>query len=67
MVVNRRRYAEYGAPSTSSSTGSRAASPCSPNPAGWLHHVDGPQPVDVVPRLPEPFGVDLDTSGLSPA
>lgn len=32
-VVKRRRYAEYRAPSTSSSTGSKAASPCSRSPA----------------------------------
>lgn len=29
--------------------------------------VDGPHPFGTVLRLPDPFGLDLDTSGLSPA
>ncbi|MET9662235.1 hypothetical protein [Streptomyces sp. NPDC006510] len=29
-------------------------------------HVDGPRPFGAVLRLPHPFDLDLDTSGLSP-
>ncbi len=64
-VVKRKRYAEYGAPlyllvDRSEKTVTLFAGP------GRLGYtkVDGPHPFGTAVRLPEPFGIDLDTSGL---
>ncbi|MFD6970279.1 Uma2 family endonuclease [Streptomyces sp. NPDC059979] len=64
-VVKRKRYAEYGAPlyllvDRMEKTVTLFAGP------GRLGYtkVDGPHPFGTAVRLPEPFGVDLDTSGL---
>ncbi|WP_327384248.1 MULTISPECIES: Uma2 family endonuclease [unclassified Streptomyces] len=64
-VVKRKRYAEYGAPlyllvDRVEETVTLFALP------GRLGYtkVDGPHPFGTPVRLPEPFGIDLDTSGL---
>ncbi|MBT2468032.1 Uma2 family endonuclease [Streptomyces sp. ISL-66] len=64
-VVKRRRYAEYGAPlyllvDRMEKTVTLFAEP------GRLGYtkVDGPHPFGTPVRLPEPFALDLDTSGL---
>ncbi|GAA2616824.1 MULTISPECIES: Uma2 family endonuclease [Streptomyces] len=64
-VVKRKRYAEYGAPlyllvDRMQETVTLFAGP------GRLGDttVDGPHPFGTPVRLPEPFGIDLDTSGL---
>ncbi|MFJ4861115.1 MULTISPECIES: Uma2 family endonuclease [unclassified Streptomyces] len=64
-VVKRKRYAEYGAPlyllvDRMEETVTVFAEP------GRLGYtkVDGPHPFGTPVRLPEPFGIDLDTSGL---
>ncbi|WP_374774918.1 Uma2 family endonuclease [Streptomyces sp. NBC_01310] len=64
-VVKRKRYAEYGAPlyllvDRMEKTVTLFAGP------GRLGYtkVDGPHPFGTAVRLPEPFGIELDTSGL---
>ncbi|MFD3545613.1 Uma2 family endonuclease [Streptomyces sp. NPDC058655] len=64
-VVKRKRYAEYGAPlyllvDRVEKTVTLFAEP------GRLGYtkVDGPHPFGTAVRLPEPFGIELDTSGL---
>ncbi|MEU7600887.1 Uma2 family endonuclease [Streptomyces sp. NPDC040724] len=64
-VVKRKRYAEYGAPlyllvDRLDKTVTLFAEP------GRLGYtkVDGPHPFGTPVRLPEPFGIELDTSGL---
>ncbi|MFJ3724448.1 Uma2 family endonuclease [Streptomyces sp. NPDC090045] len=64
-VVKRKRYAEYGAPlyllvDRAEQTVTLFAEP------GRLGYtkVDGPHPYGTPVRLPEPFGIELDTSGL---
>ncbi|MFE6835425.1 Uma2 family endonuclease [Streptomyces sp. NPDC057705] len=64
-VVKRKRYAEYGAPlyllvDRLEKTVTLFAGP------GRLGYtkVDGPHPFGTPVRLPEPFGIELDTSGL---
>lgn len=67
-VVKRRRYAEYRAPLyllVDRIEGSVTLF-SEPGDLGYTH-VDGPHPFGTVLRLPDPFGLDLDTSGLSVA
>ncbi len=67
-VVKRRRYTEYRAPLhllVDRSEGSVTLF-SEPGHLGYTR-VDGPHPFGTVLRLPDPFGLDLDTSGLSPA
>ncbi|MFF3782590.1 Uma2 family endonuclease [Streptomyces sp. NPDC001933] len=67
-VVKRRRYAEYRAPLyllVDRIEGSVTLF-SEPGHLGYTH-VDGPHPFGAVLRLPHPFDLDLDTSGLSPA
>ncbi|MEV0782662.1 Uma2 family endonuclease [Streptomyces sp. NPDC050423] len=67
-VVKRRRYAEYRAPLyllVDRIEGSVTL--CSEPGHLGCTRVDGPHPFGAVLRLPDPFGLDLDTSGLSPA
>ncbi|MFF9007156.1 Uma2 family endonuclease [Streptomyces goshikiensis] len=64
-VVQRKRYAEYGAPlyllvDRMDKTVTLFAGP---GRLGYTE-VDGPHPFGTPVRLPEPFGIDLDTSGL---
>ncbi|MFG2711297.1 Uma2 family endonuclease [Streptomyces goshikiensis] len=64
-VVKRKRYAEYGAPlyllvDRMDKTVTLFAGP---GRLGYTE-VDGPHPFGTPVRLPEPFGIDLDTSGL---
>ncbi|MFJ6797611.1 Uma2 family endonuclease [Streptomyces sp. NPDC091268] len=64
-VVKRRRYAEYGAPlyllvDRMERTVTLFAAP---GPLGYTR-VDGPHPFGTPVRLPEPFGVELDTRAL---
>lgn len=64
-VVKRRRYAEYGAPlyllvDRMERSVTLFAEPGS---LGYTE-ADGPHPFGTAVRLPEPFGIDLDTSGL---
>ncbi|MFI5615977.1 Uma2 family endonuclease [Streptomyces sp. NPDC051567] len=64
-VVKRKRYAEYGAPlyllvDRMERTVTLFAGP---GRLGYTE-VDGPHPFGVPVRLPEPFGVQLDTGGL---
>ncbi|MFE7097838.1 Uma2 family endonuclease [Streptomyces erythrochromogenes] len=64
-VVKRRRYAEYGAPlyllvDRMERSVTLFAEPGS---LGYTK-ADGPHPFGTAVRLPEPFGIDLDTSGL---
>ncbi|SCF74020.1 Uma2 family endonuclease [Streptomyces sp. Ncost-T10-10d] len=66
--VKRRRYAEYGAPLyllVDRIEGSVTLF-SEPGRLGYTR-VDGPHPFGTVLHLPEPFGLDLDTSKLSPA
>ncbi|MER5732715.1 Uma2 family endonuclease [Streptomyces sp. NPDC002138] len=64
-VVKRKRYAEYGAPLyLLVDRVERSVSVFSePGPLGYTR-ADGPHPFGVPVRLPEPFGIVLDTSGL---
>ncbi|WP_330335446.1 Uma2 family endonuclease (plasmid) [Streptomyces sp. NBC_00536] len=64
-VVKRKRYAEYGAPLyLLVDRVERSVSLFSePGPLGYTR-ADGPHPFGVPVRLPEPFEVVLDTSGL---
>ncbi|MEU7435657.1 Uma2 family endonuclease [Streptomyces sioyaensis] len=64
-VVKRRRYAEYGAPLyLLVDRQERSVTLYSePGQLGYTR-ADGPHPYGVTVRLPEPFGLDLDTSGL---
>ncbi|MER7725687.1 Uma2 family endonuclease [Streptomyces sp. NPDC096323] len=67
-VVKRRRYAEYRAPLyllVDRIEGSVTLF-SEPGDLGYTR-ADGPHPFGVVLRLPDPFGLDLDTGGLSPA
>jgi Uma2 family endonuclease len=67
-VVKRRRYAEYRAPLyllVDRIEGSTTLF-SEPGHLGYTR-VDGPHPFGTVLRLPEPFDLDLDTGGLSPA
>ncbi|MEU8627716.1 Uma2 family endonuclease [Streptomyces sp. NPDC048669] len=67
-VVKRRRYAEYRAPLyllVDRIEGSVTLF-SEPGHLGYTR-VDGPHPFGAALRLPDPFGLDLDTSGLSPA
>ncbi len=64
-VVKRERYAEYGAPlyllvDRMEKTVTLFAGP---GRLGYTE-VDGPHPFGTPVRLPEPFGIELDTSGL---
>ncbi|MEV7579988.1 Uma2 family endonuclease [Streptomyces erythrochromogenes] len=64
-VVKRRRYAEYGAPlyllvDRMERSVTLFAEPGS---LGYTK-ADGPHPFGTAVRLPEPFGIDLDTGGL---
>ncbi|MFE2142067.1 Uma2 family endonuclease [Streptomyces sp. NPDC059456] len=64
-VVKRQRYAEYGAPlyllvDRPDKTVTLFSGPARLGYTG----VDGPHPFGETVRLPEPFGIDLDTSGL---
>lgn len=66
--MSRRRYAEYRAPLhlfVDRIEGSVTLF-SEPGHLGYTR-VDGPHPFGVVLRLPDPFNLDLDTSGLSPA
>ncbi|MGW7329894.1 Uma2 family endonuclease [Streptomyces sp. NPDC054840] len=64
-VVKRKRYAEYGAPLYLLVDRMEKAVTvfAEPGPLGYTK-VDGPHPFGTAVRLPEPFGIDLDTSGL---
>ncbi len=64
-VVKRKRYAEYGAPLyLLVDRMDRAVTVfAEPGPLGYTK-VDGPHPFGTPVRLPDPFGIDLDTSGL---
>ncbi|MEU1348843.1 Uma2 family endonuclease [Streptomyces sp. NPDC005795] len=67
-VVKRRRYAEYRAPLhllVDRIEGSVTLF-SAPGDLGYTR-VDGPHPFGAVLRLPDPFDLDLDTGGLSPA
>lgn len=66
--VKRRRYAEYRAPLyllVDRIEGSVTLF-SEPGHLGYTR-VDGPHPFGAVLRLPDPFNLDLDTSGLTPA
>ncbi|MEV8226036.1 Uma2 family endonuclease [Streptomyces sp. NPDC079167] len=66
-VVKRRRYAEYRAPLyllVDRMEGSVTLF-SEPGRLGYTC-VDGPHPFGAVLRLPDPFAVDIDTTGLSP-
>lgn len=64
-VVKRKRYAEYGAPLYLLVDRQEQAVTlfCEPGRLGYTR-VDGPHPFGTPVRLPEPFGIELDTSGL---
>ncbi|MGW0780039.1 Uma2 family endonuclease [Streptomyces sp. NPDC002913] len=67
-VLKRRRYAEYGAPLyllVDRMEGSVTLF-SEPGRLGYTH-VDGPHPFGAAVRLPAPFEVDIDTSGLPSA
>ncbi|MFD3805150.1 Uma2 family endonuclease [Streptomyces sp. NPDC058619] len=64
-VVKRKRYAEYGAPLylLVDRTDKTVTLFAGPGRLGYTK-VDGPHPFGTAVRLPEPFGIELDTSGL---
>ncbi|MFZ3471721.1 Uma2 family endonuclease [Streptomyces sp. 4.24] len=64
-VVKRKRYAEYGAPLylLVDRTDKTVTLFAGPGRLGYTE-VDGPHPFGTPVRLPEPFGIDLDTSEL---
>ncbi|MET9963116.1 Uma2 family endonuclease [Streptomyces sp. NPDC006326] len=64
-VVKRKRYAEYGAPLylLVDRLDKTVTLFSGPGRLGYTE-VDGPHPFGETVRLPEPFGIDLDTSGL---
>ncbi|MEU9106765.1 Uma2 family endonuclease [Streptomyces xanthophaeus] len=64
-VVKRKRYAEYGAPLylLVDRLDKTVTLYSGPGRLGYTE-VDGPHPFGTPVRLPEPFGVELDTSGL---
>ncbi|WP_331756641.1 Uma2 family endonuclease [Streptomyces decoyicus] len=64
-VVKRKRYAEYGAPLyLLVDRQERSVTLYSePGQLGYTR-ADGPHPYGTTVRIPEPFGLDLDTSGL---
>ncbi|MFI1648970.1 Uma2 family endonuclease [Streptomyces avidinii] len=64
-VVKRKRYAEYGAPLylLVDRVEKTVTVFAGPGRLGYTK-VDGPHPFGTPVRLPEPFGIDLDTSGL---
>lgn len=64
-VVKRRRYAEYGAPLylLVDRLDKTVTLFSGPGRLGYTG-VEGPHPFGEPVRLPEPFGLDLDTSGL---
>ncbi|OII67373.1 MULTISPECIES: Uma2 family endonuclease [unclassified Streptomyces] len=64
-VVKRKRYAEYGAPLyLLVDVQERSVTLFSePGRLGYTR-VDGPHPYGTAVRLPEPFGIELDTSSL---
>ncbi|MCZ1010510.1 Uma2 family endonuclease [Streptomyces lydicus] len=64
-VVKRRRYAEYGAPLyLLVDRQERSVTVYSePGELGYTR-ADGPHPYGTTVRLPEPFGLELDTTGL---
>ncbi|MFG2974972.1 Uma2 family endonuclease [Streptomyces sp. NPDC048331] len=64
-VVKRKRYAEYGAPLylLVDRTEETVTVFAEPGRLGYTK-VDGPHPFGTSVRLPEPFGIDLDTAGL---
>lgn len=66
-VVKRKRYAEYGAPLylLVDRVEETVTVFAEPGRLGYTK-VDGPHPFGTSVRLPEPFGIDLDTSGLRP-
>ncbi|MFJ5785623.1 Uma2 family endonuclease [Streptomyces hydrogenans] len=65
-VVKRERYAEYNAPLylVVDRQGQSVTLFSEPGTLGYTR-VDGPHPFGTVLTLPEPFGLDLDTSDLS--
>ncbi|MEU7553438.1 Uma2 family endonuclease [Streptomyces sp. NPDC044571] len=64
-VVKRKRYAEYGAPLylLVDRLDKSVTLFAEPGRLGYAE-VDGPHAFGTPVRLPEPFGIDLDTSGL---
>ncbi|MEU9158794.1 Uma2 family endonuclease [Streptomyces sp. NPDC048424] len=64
-VVKRKRYAEYGAPLylLVDRVETTVTVFAGPGRLGYTK-VDGPHPFGTPVRLPEPFGIELDTSGL---
>ncbi|WP_404958497.1 Uma2 family endonuclease [Streptomyces sp. 147326] len=64
-VVKRKRYAEYGAPLylLVDRLEESVTVFAEPGRLGYTK-VDGPHPFGTPVRLPEPFGIELDTSGL---
>ncbi|MEU5063420.1 Uma2 family endonuclease [Streptomyces virginiae] len=64
-VVKRKRYAEYGAPLylLVDRLERSVTLFAEPGSLGYTK-ADGPHPFGTSVRLPEPFGIDLDTSGL---
>ncbi|MFE1413777.1 Uma2 family endonuclease [Streptomyces sp. NPDC058746] len=64
-VVKRRRYAEYGAPLylLVDLIEQSVTLFADPGPLGYTR-VEGPYPFGTALRLPEPFGIELDTSEL---
>ncbi len=64
-TVKRRRYAEYGAPLylLVDRVDHCVTLFSEPGELGYTR-VEGPYPFGATVRLPEPFGLDIDTSGL---
>ncbi|MFD9084481.1 Uma2 family endonuclease [Streptomyces erythrochromogenes] len=64
-IVKRQRYAEYGAPLylLVDRTERTVTLFARPGRLGYAE-MDGPYPFGTAVRLPEPFGIDLDTSGF---
>lgn len=64
-VVKRKRYAEYGAPLyLLVDRQERSVTLFSEPGALGYTRADGPHPYGTTVRIPEPFGLELDTSGL---
>ncbi|MER5773096.1 Uma2 family endonuclease [Streptomyces sp. NPDC002039] len=64
-VVKRKRYAEYGAPLylLVDRVEKSVTVSCEPSGLGYTR-TDGPHPFGTPVRLPEPFDLELDTTGL---
>lgn len=64
-IIKRKRYAEYGAPLFL--LVDRQAGTCTlfsePSKLGYTH-VEGPHPFGTPVRFPEPFGLEIDTTGF---